>query len=77
MKSDSNLLQQSGLVGAAVDCSHDIWSETIVRAFTNLCLFSTFDFRDTRWLSHRLHIVSLELGPLRTNEVLMATFKAG
>ena len=25
----------------------DIWSKTIVRAFTNLCLFSTFNSRDT------------------------------
>ena len=26
--------------------SHDIWSETIVRTFTNLCLFFMFNSRD-------------------------------
>ena len=54
---------------AAVDYSHDIWSETIVKAFTNLCLFSTFNSRDSHWLSDCLHIISelhlhVELGPL-------------
>ena len=53
---------------AAVDCSHNIWSETIVRN-QSVCLFSAFNSRDTHWLSDRLHIISefhLELGPLRT-----------
>ena len=40
MKSDSQ--QPPVAKGAATDCSH-IWSETIVRAFTNLCLFPKFN----------------------------------
>ena len=40
----------------AVVCAEALVDETIVRAFTNLCLLSIFDSRDTRWLSHRLHI---------------------
>ena len=55
---------------AAVDCSHDIWSETIVRAFTNLCQFlpSIPETLAVAQLSDCLHIVGelhLELELLR------------
>ena len=32
---------------AAVDCSHDIWSEAIVRAFTNLYVYSLRSIPET------------------------------
>ena len=57
-------------ISQSTSCSHNIWSETIVKAFTNLYLYSTFNFRDTHWLLDRLHNgvrgLHLELGPLRT-----------
>ena len=52
-------------MGAAVDCNHDIWSETIVRAFTNMCLYSgnSIHLHVTVHIVGELHLESV--GPLR------------